>query len=335
MAITKRGNSYQVIVHHKGQRYPKTFSNRSDAEVWALETKAALVRGESVYESDDKGNNEPKTLRALFELTYRKYWKDNSSAKTSRINSEACLRVLGEHTPPKLVDENKIDDMVFKFEADGVSDSTINRRMSALSKMLTYAYDRGFIKRKPKMERRKEPEGRLRFISEAEEAELLAYYRHTGNEDMADMITVAVDTGMRRGELLKLQSCFCDVDQKLIVLPGYMCKSGKSRSIPMTNRVREIISRRSKGGTSKIMDGWTKDRVRHYWDAGRSHLGLMSDNQFVFHVLRHTFCSRLVQRGVQIQVVSELAGHSSIQMTMRYAKLLPKNLAVAIEVLNR
>lgn len=67
----------------------------------------------------------------------------------------------------------------------------------------------------------------------------------------------------------------------------------------------------------------------------REALGMQHDKQFVFHVFRHTFCSRLVQAGVPIEVVQKLAGHETLQMTMRYAKLAPRNLTSAISVLER
>ncbi|NMM78318.1 hypothetical protein B2J88_35350 [Rhodococcus sp. SRB_17] len=64
----------------------------------------------------------------------------------------------------------------------------------------------------------------------------------------------------------------------------------------------------------------------------REFLGYGEDEQFVFHVLRHTFVSRLVQRGVSLKVCSELAGHRTIITTMRYAKLAPRNLTDAINL---
>jgi site-specific recombinase XerD len=66
----------------------------------------------------------------------------------------------------------------------------------------------------------------------------------------------------------------------------------------------------------------------------REHLGLENDSQFVIHSLRHTFASRLVQRGVELQVVAKLLGHRSILTTMRYAHLAPQNLADAVKVLS-
>jgi site-specific recombinase XerD len=66
----------------------------------------------------------------------------------------------------------------------------------------------------------------------------------------------------------------------------------------------------------------------------REHLGLDRDEQFVIHALRHTFASRLVQRGVELATVSKLLGHRSLLTTMRYAHLAPHNLQAAVEVLD-
>jgi site-specific recombinase XerD len=55
---------------------------------------------------------------------------------------------------------------------------------------------------------------------------------------------------------------------------------------------------------------------------------------FHWHDLRHTFCSRLTMRGVDIRTVQELAGHKSIVMTARYSHLAPAHLAGAVEKLD-
>ena len=66
----------------------------------------------------------------------------------------------------------------------------------------------------------------------------------------------------------------------------------------------------------------------------RTDMGLDDDKEFVLHCLRHTCASRLVQKGVQIQVVQQWLGHKSIQMTLRYAHLNVNNLMDAVHVLN-
>lgn len=118
-------------------------------------------------------------------------------------------------------------------------------------------------------------------------------------------------------------------------------KNGKARSIPLTKRVAEVLERRFADtkarlntiGSVKAFDGWNHSKVRTMWEKVRRHMKLMNDPQFVPHAMRHTFCSRLVQRGVDIVTVSKLAGHSSIVVTMRYSHLAPDSLAHAIRKL--
>lgn len=330
MPVVARGSGYQATVHHKGQRYRKTFRSRPEAEAWEMQTKAALLRGESISEELGAVKTGPQNLSELFEETYRRYWKGAKSEKSSRINALKCVNTLGPHLPPAAITETHIDQMVFAFEREGIADATINRRLSALSKMLTHAHERGYIVRRPKIDRKKEPEHRIRYITEEEEQHLIGYLTLIGKMDMVDIVKVAIDTGMRMGEILnaKVQ----DLSDGLITI--WESKSGKARSIPLTTRAREVFERRAEMlGEGRFFAGITQSMVRHNWDAARSHMGLMRDPQFVPHAMRHTFCSRLVQRGVDITTISKLAGHSTVIVTMRYAHLSPDNLKAAIMML--
>jgi integrase len=330
MPVVARGNSYQATVHHKGQRHRKSFRSKAEAEAWEAQIKASLLRGESITEDTGSVNTGPQTLTDLFEITYQRFWKGAKSEKSSRINAMKCVEALGPTLAPGAVTEQRIDEMIFLFEREGIADATINRRLSALSKMLTFAAERGYIVRKPKIDRKKEPEHRIRYLTEQEEQDLIGYMTLIEKHDMVDIIKVAIDTGMRMGEILKVQ--VRDLSDGLITL--WETKSGKARSIPLTQRAREVLERRAQeAGEGKLFEGWTHSMIRHYWDAARSHMGLMRDPQFVPHAMRHTFCSRLVQRGVDITTISKLAGHSSVVVTMRYAHLSPDNLVSAIRAL--
>ena len=64
-------------------------------------------------------------------------------------------------------------------------------------------------------------------------------------------------------------------------------------------------------------------------------MGLENDHQFTFHCTRHTCASRLVQRGIGIQVVQAWLGHKTIKMTLRYAHLNPNNFIEARNVLDQ
>lgn len=330
MPVTARGNSYQATIHHQGKRYRKLFRSRSEAEAWELEAKAAILRGEPILEQDSKTKGTPETLKQLLELTRKRFWAGRPGERPAVLNATKCIEILGENLTPAAVTEQRIDEMVFKFEAEGLSDSTINRRLSALSKMMTFASDRGYIARKPKIERKKEPQHRIRYITPEEEAELLAYFDHIGQPDMKDFVTVGIDTGMRLSEILRIEGR--DVDNGMVSI--WRTKNSKSRSIPLTTRCLKLLAARKSSNTAgQLFEGMTAPKVHHYWNLARRHLGLARDPQFVPHVMRHTFCSRLVQRGVDIVSVSKLAGHSSIVVTMRYAHLAPDNLANAIKKL--
>ena len=334
MPVSQRGSSYQATVNFKGQRYRNSFKTKLEAQTWELQTKTVLTEGGTIIQSNSESNTSsstPRTLRYLFELTYSRYWKGTKGEKTATVNAIKCISTLGEHLLPAAVTQERLDDMIFMFEAEGISDSTINRRLSALSKMLTVAQDRGLIASKPKIERKREPENRIRFLSVDEEESMVRYVTHIGQADVAELLLVAINTGLRMGEIRRLTAR--DLGEGLITV--WESKSGKPRSVPLISKVKAILEARAVdlNPTDKLFEGMSKDKVRHYWDLGRRHLGLTYDTQFVPHAMRHTFCSRLVQRGVDIVSISKLAGHSSIQMTMRYAHLAPDNLRSAINVL--
>lgn len=336
MSVRPRGESYEATVHFKGERYRKTFPTKLQAESWELQTKADLKQGKILTQGNAGDNHEsgPRNLKDLLDMTARKYWSSAKAGTTAIFNASSCIEFLGRDLHPSRVDSIAIDNLIFHFEQQGLAPATINRRLSALSRMLTFAYDRRFITHVPKIERKKEPEHRVRFITEDEEAELLAYYKFIGNYDMVDLIMLGVDTGMRLGEIRRLAPRYVDYNTGLITI--HESKSNKPRYIPMTKRVATLLTRRGEALEDRSVPywaGWTNSKIRHLWQHGKSHLKMMDDAQFVPHTMRHTFCSRLVQRGVDILSVKELAGHSSVTVTMRYSHLKPDNLVAAIRAL--
>ncbi|WP_067516940.1 tyrosine-type recombinase/integrase [Endozoicomonas ascidiicola] len=338
MPIAKRGNSYLMTVNDKrlpDRRLRVSFKTEAEAKAYELKVRAALENNETIPSAKPGAGKQgtPYTLEQLYNLTYDRYWKNSGGEKELKSHARIVLRTIGETVAPKDVDETTIDAMIQVFEDQGLSDNTINRRLSVISKMLGFALDRGFIHRKPKIERKPEGEHRVRYFSQDEEEELIAYFRFIGCHDLADMVTVAVDTGLRKGELKKITDKDCNFEENLIQLPGNITKTRKPRDVPMTKRVTEILKRytQEKG---VVFKGWPDSTIQKYWNKGRKHMGMMDDPQFVFHALRHTFCSRLVQRGIQLQVVAKLAGHRDLKTTLRYAHLAPSNLRSAIDVLD-
>lgn len=150
-----------------------------------------------------------------------------------------------------------------------------------------------------------------------------------GNHLVAELCQVLVDTGMRLGEALGLR--WAQVHDGWIHLRD--CKNGLPRSIPLTHRAENVLDRLRGVRPVGPFFSLSRHQVRHAWDKARWELGYAEDKEFVPHCLRHTFCSRLVQAGVPLAEVKQLAGHANVTMTMRYAHLAPQNLIDAIEKL--
>lgn len=333
MPVTQRGSSWQASVSHKGKRWRKDFPTKADALAWEAEAKAAILRGETPNEGGGKaGTGSVLTLEELRKLVLDNVWKGSKAVETAKVNSQTVVNTLGADTPITRIDTLAIDNAIKVWLRQGNTNATVNRKLAALGKMLRWAHQRGYIPTVPHMERRKESEHRLRWFTEEEESQMLAYFQHMGNADMADLVAVALDTGMRQGELLSLTGR--EVFDGWVRLDGRFTKSGRGRDIPLTKRAATILARRKEATGTGPLFPLTPDQVRHKWDQMRAHIGLADDPQAVFHVCRHTFGSRLVQRGVPILEVQKLMGHETLQMTLRYAKLAPKNLAQAIKVLD-
>lgn len=335
MPINPRGNSWQASVSYKGRRFRRDFPTKIEAERWEADAKAALLRGELPDMGGSKASPTLMTIGELYRYTCKNRWANKSKSLT--INGQAVVDTIGATTLVSKIDMQCIDRCIHLWYEEGNTSATVNRKLAALSTMLTEAVRLNIIQNKPYIRRQKESEHRLRFFSHDEEKAITDFYRHIGRFDMAELCEVAVDTGLRQGVLLKLEPSdfeFApDGETSWVRIPGPKMKNRKAHSVPLTARARDICKRRAQSGG--YIFPLTKDQVAHYWKVMREALGMQHDKQFVFHVFRHTFCSRLVQAGVPIEVVQKLAGHETLQMTMRYAKLAPRNLTSAISVLER
>ena len=100
----------------------------------------------------------------------------------------------------------------------------------------------------------------------------------------------------------------------------------------MTKRVASILKMRQENNPEKPfkLTPYQSDKA---WAWVREEMGLKDDKDFILHALRHTCASRLVNKGIDLYVVKEWLGHSSIQITERYAHLDPQKLVRAVEVL--
>ncbi len=172
----------------------------------------------------------------------------------------------------------------------------------------------------------KEPPGRLRYLADHQEADELI---QTCRGSFRSLVITALHTGMRRGEILGLTWDQVNMAQGMIRLTH--TKNGESREIPINDTVRSVLA----GLRTRIdvpwvfhdEEGYKFKNTRKRFEAACKRVELTN---FHFHDLRHTFASWLVMAGVPLITVSELMGHKSITMTMRYAHLSPQHKAHAV-----
>lgn len=335
MAVRQRGETWQADASWKGKRLRQDgFATRGQAEKWEADTLARLRLGLAVDNATSKPSTGVDTLKELYDRTYNQFWKGTRGEGTACINAESVIKILGETTNPNALREGDMDFLIGKLKDQGLSGGTINRKLSALSRMLKFGHQRGWIERLPYIQHQRESEHRLRWLTDTEEESLLKWCDYFGWKELRDLFTVLIDSGLRISEALKLE--WRDVADGWIRVWGAKDPTGKGkhRSVPMTDRVAAIINRRRNEAEGRETV-FTLDRHQadKRWDTIREKMGLEDDTQFVIHALRHTCASRLVQAGVDLPSVQQVMGHSNITTTMRYAHIAPKNLVNAMSAL--
>ena len=332
MAVHPRGQNFQANLTVFGKRYRKTFSTSSDASTWENKIKFSLKNNIEIFETS---TSTFWTYRKASDQCFEIEWKGEKSEETNENNR----RLVGEFFIHKFgtdeVDLNKIttlvlDEFIIYFRNLGNSDSTINRKLMCLSKIMKFAHERKKIIELPKIPLKKEPQGRLRWLSLKEERILLKYFDFSWTSTYLDYFIVGVDTGLRTGEMLRLEKKDI-LEKKLIV---WISKSGESRNVGLTPRAEKVLVKRTRNlGDKANVFSITKEELRYRFTLMRRDIPELSDVHP--HVLRHTFCSRLVQLGVPLANVQKLMGHKKIETTMRYAHLAPDHDTSDISLLSK
>ena len=180
---------------------------------------------------------------------------------------------------------------------------------------------------------------RVRFLTHEEADRLLAALAERSPQ-VRDMALLSLHCGLRAGEVFALT--WGDVDMERGVLTLRDTKSGKTRAAIMTEAVRAMFDARERGGHASLVfparGGGKIVQVSDAFDRTVRALGLNdgvedSRQKVVFHTLRHTFASWLVEQGVDLYSVKELMGHGNLVMTERYAHLAPDKLRRAVKTL--
>ncbi len=238
-------------------------------------------------------------------------------------------------------------------------DATVNREMSCLHHLFSKAFEWEMVEQSPfergKSLMLKENNERVRFLNDDEIQRLL----ENSTPHLRDIIICAINTGMRRGEILNLK--WSQIRGGFIYLQKGT-KTKEKREIPINDELEILFKRikaqqNHKGATVIRLDGnniirWDGNpvegqdlvseyvftykgkRVKNIKKAFKTALKNAGITDFRFHDLRHTFASQVIMRGGDLKDVQELLGHKSMSMTLRYSHLSQEHKKRAVNLLN-
>ncbi len=210
---------------------------------------------------------------------------------------------------------------------DGVAVTTINRELTCLKTLYNKANEWRKVNCNPTANIKNFKENnKIQIILNQNEVERLII---SAIDHLKPIIIIAVNTGMRRGEILNLKW------ENINFIKGYIeiedSKSGEPRKVPMNSTVAETLQSMDKSHKYIFYNPKTKKNIveiKRSFNTARKRVGLKSVR---FHDLRHTAATRMCEVGVPLKIVSKILGHSTIKMTERYANPTPDSMKEAVE----
>jgi integrase len=327
VAYRQKGSPYYYVslTLPDGQTVKRSTKTKSKREAEAIEAK---------WRSELHQQQFWKTPRPLLLSQCLKQYLSAAQAKRShredKIRAVTLLERIGEVSAYE-ISTAKLQRYV-QDRLESVKPATVNRELALLSVALGYARKMGFeVPPMPRGLKMREPETRLRWLTEDEADRLMEAAQSSKAEFLADWIRVALDTGMRAGEICSLR--WGDLLTDRLTIQAHNAKSGRSRTIPLTPAAQAALRRQPKRSVWVFSqpDGSPVKDVRTAMVNACKRAGI---EPITPHLLRHTCASWLVQRGVPLYSVRSMLGHSTIAVTERYAHLAPEHLAECVAALS-
>ena len=281
-----------------------------------------------------------RNLKLLTEIHRKLTLKGWEKLQSKR--AEKVIEMLGKGMLVTEVNDSHIENLVDTLEDRGFAPATINRYLSAISKMLRFASQRQSIyhlDRVPHIEWQTENNGRERYLEPLEEQEIIKILTEWNKVDYLELYLFLMDTGMRLGEALSIKKLMVHNNNGdyVVNLPSSVTKNGDARGVPLTNRAKSIVVKLLENAERndlvfRQLKYWTAENT---WRRLRKAMNLEDDKEFVIHCLRHTCATRMAQSGkVELHFIGQMLGHKSWKMIKRYSHLIPNNLRGAVNVLN-
>jgi integrase len=324
---TKVG-TWRVRWRASGVMQSKTFKRKHLADKFEAELKSGAI---------SKGKSSADTFGEYAEVWYRDHClvrKSPSQWVEDRFRLDSYILPILKTVKMRDLRMRDIVTVQSTLARDGKRrPKTINLITSQIQKMADDAVSWGYLTTNPFKGFKPLPvsEQPFAFWSREEISTFLTVAR-LENFLIFELILVAVNTGLRRGELQGLRRDCIDFKRREIIVRRSFCVKTnqllqrtksitRMRRVPMNDSVLEVLeSRRDLPFDHPIFEGISFQNIHRNF---ATLIDKAKVNHIRFHDLRHTFASHLVMAGVPIFIVKELLGHSDIKMTMRYSHLSP------------
>jgi len=329
MGIYKKGQNWYIDFYVNGRRKrEKVGINKKLAEAVLAKRKVQVVEGKFF---DIKRNEKIKfaDIARTFLENYSRINKKSYRRDVSLINN-----LNGSFQGKYLYEINSLDIEIYKKKriSEGAAPGTVNRELSCLRCLLNRAIEWGKLKTiPPKIRLFRENNERVRYLERMEAEQLIKF----SPEPLKSIVIIALNTGMRLGEILGLR--WRDIDLKSGNITLWDTKNKEKRQVPINSTVIDTLMAVNKSPDSDfVFPGRNpsahihQSYISHKFNRIRKQAGI---KDFRFHDLRHTFASWLTMKGINLKTVQELLGHKDFKMTLRYAHLSPDHKKQAVEFL--
>lgn len=322
--IIKRGDySFRVRVYCNGQYKTATHDTLKDAQIWRDRVKANQELDVDKREIKKSRITQREAKSFTLSQALERYAREVTPAKKgatvelTRIN-KSKKSALASKSMYLITPE---DALTFLDEIGG---SENNKRKYA--SLISHLYKTA--RQQWRMEVHNPVAGEIKLPSngkprdrrlQGNEASLLL--KHLSGETKS-IFEFAIETGMRRSEMLSLEWCNVDFKKSIAILKD--TKNGESRAVPLSSKAIQVLKGLRRGIASGKVFSITKSQLRDTWEAARIATGIPDIR---LHDLRHEAASRLFEKGLNVMEAASVTGHKTLSMLKRYTHLNPSDIA--------
>lgn len=326
MPLVKRGEVWWIDIRHQGCRIRRSAQtgNKKQAQELHDRLKSELWR-EGHLDDLPSHTWEDAVIRFLSEEDGRPGLCHDAqmlSWLTPRLQGKDLTEIDLDLISEILTERSQV--IVNKKTGRKTSPSTINRHSAILGKLLRKAKAWGWIKTAPDITKRREPNGRVRFLSGEEHQALL----HELPEPWKACANFTLATGLRETNCTHLEWVQVSLPMRQAWVHADDVKTNKSLLVPLNDDAMAILKAQSGKNPRWVFPCEDGEPIPNASSAAwYSALRRAKIENFKWHDLRHTWASWHVMAGTPLEVIQKLGGWAKLEMVMRYAHLAPSFIA--------